>query len=154
MKERSHHSEPSRGFTLVELIIIITVAGILAVFAIPSSSSGDVDNAARQVMTDLRHAQSMASTTTRTHRFRNTNNHTYQVIDTTTNQPILSPHTNQSYNVDFDTYYDGVTFGGNYQVDFDAAGAPTAGTTSLIVQGGGRTKTIIVTATTGFIYIQ
>ena len=53
----------SRGFTLTELIVIVTILGVLSWLAYPKMAAMDeikLDTAARRLAADLRYAQSLA----------------------------------------------------------------------------------------------
>lgn len=144
-----------RGFTLIELVVVIAVVGLLIWVALPRSFTADVKlhAAARQLQWDIRYAQELAMVKGRRHQIRffsathPSPTNRYEIV-TSTGNPVKNPLTGQSaYVVDFTSGpFSGVWLDTTTAVTFDARGRPDAGYT--ITLSGGR-KGITVTAETG-----
>ena len=144
-----------RGFTLIELVILLAVMALLAWVALPRSFAGDVklSAAARQLQSDIRYAQELAMTRGQHHqiRFYGASNpsptNQYQIV-TAAGQPVLHPLTRSgSFVVDFNnTPWAGLTLDSTLTLEFDSLGRPDAAKTISLNSGA---KVITVTAETG-----
>lgn len=144
-----------RGFTLIEVVVVIAVAALLIWVALPRSFAADVklQAAARQVQSDIRYAQELAMTRGQHHQIRfyaasnPTPTNQYQIV-TVTGGPAVHPLTRSaSFVVDFNsTPWAGVQLDTTVTVEFDSLGRPNAGQT-ISLNGGA--KIITVTAETG-----
>mgnify|MGYP001814262908 FL=1 len=126
----------SRGFTLVELIMVVVLIGILAVSVVPKlvdTSAISLQGGAAMVVADIRYTQELAMSThsPKTITFA-TNDTFYTVNSQTMNLPSRVSISN------------GATF------TFNSLGEPTAGAGSSVeIQAGSSTKTITVESYTG-----
>ena len=145
------------GFTLVELILIISIIGIIASIAVPKVGTliEDVREkaVAERVVEDLNYIRNYAIAHHDT---------TWMVVDDTQNQYALfvgpssgsrtlipDPHTLASDTLDLDVDYEGVTitsvsFGGLKEVSFNYWGTPSSGGSISL-----DTRTITLIAETG-----
>ncbi|MHC4269230.1 MAG: prepilin-type N-terminal cleavage/methylation domain-containing protein [Planctomycetota bacterium] len=113
-----------KGFTIVELIIVIVIAGIMAAIAIPRMnevSEVDIYTAARQVKSEIRYAQELAMSkyTTVTITF-NGGAGTYAITGNGINP---SNGDTISGNLPDNSY---ATFDAGYAYMFNSSGVPTA----------------------------
>ncbi len=148
------------GFTMVELVLVITIIAILAVFSLPRwSASINPNAAAEQLAADIRYTQSLAMTHGQRYRLNLVAPNNYS-ITTITGTAIPSSVTGAN-TVTLDSY---VVFGtftnlpGNL-IAFDGQGIPytnAAATTALattatipVTGGGSATRTIQISPTTG-----
>lgn len=146
-----HALSCQHGFTLVELIMVMIIVGILAVFAAPRFFDADIFRSrgfADQVQASLRYAQKIAIAQRRFVCVTIAGNSLSLATGTvaTCGTPLASPS------------------GGNYVIDapasvtvtgasfhFKALGSPSAGVT-VSVTGGDMTRNIIVEAETGYVH--
>lgn len=150
-----------KGFTLIELVMIIVLLGILAVFAAPrlgnlttSNSGAFVD----KLKADIRYAQSLAMTQNRRYRvYVNTAPYSpasgYAVVYDTSGgawTPFAyasDPATGDNLSVTLNAgSFFGITVAGPAFVEFNSLGRPTAGATITVNPVG---RTITITAETG-----
>ena len=126
----------SRGFTLVELIMVIVLISIIAVSVIPKfwdTSAFSLEGGAAMVVADIRYTQelAMSSHTSKTITFA-TDDTFYTVNSQTMNLPSRV------------SISSGATF------TFNSLGEPTTGGGSSVeIQAGSSTKTITVESYTG-----
>lgn len=155
-----------RGFTLIELVMVIVIIAVLAVVVSFSSGSIRLVGAANKLMFDLRYAQQLAiSRQVRCGVSFNPSGNSYFVYIGDTGTLATDPHTGSNLSIDFDTDsdYDGISLSstnfGN-QVSFDAAGAPYNSTPVLLssqgiitLQQGSSSQTVTIEANTGEIKV-
>lgn len=145
-----------RGFTLIELVIVLVMLGTLAAYAIPRWAADDTTVAAQaaRLARDLRHAQTIAMNQGRTLSFDIQAPSGYRVTDSVT--AITDPATMQNFQITLDN---SVSVAGS-DTDFDSLGRPTSSGTLLTaprvftLSGTSRTATITVSAVTGFVSIS
>jgi len=130
----------SRGFTLVELIMVVVLIGILAVSVVPKfvdTSAFSLAGGAAMAAADIRYTQELAMGThsSKTIVFTTSNNF-YTVNSQTVNLPSRV------------TISSGATF------TFNSLGEPTTGGGTLTLSAGAETKTITVESYTGRVSVS
>jgi type II secretory pathway pseudopilin PulG len=163
----------SRGFTLVELVLLLSIIGILVLVAIPDRSAIDevsLRAAARRLASDLRYAQgeSMARRVRHGVRF-DVAGKRYAVVATGRGEPIDDPGARgHALEVDFANTpaFRGVTlvsasFDGSPEVSYDYFGVPCDLAAREIHHPGivvlacaGRTVTVEVAPGTGKVSVR
>ena len=154
----------SGGFTVVEILILVVIISIAAMIAVPlmSSSAGmQIRSAANMISADLEYAKSLAITRGQNYSVVfDTINDSYQIQDQSGN---VIPHPVKKgfdYIVDFRN--DGrlskvditdADFNLMQTIIFDLFGSPDSGG-YVRIQAGGMTATINVESVTGFISIS
>src|SRR5690349_18226209 len=82
---RTHRSTRTSGFTLVEILMVITILGVAAAIVLPQVGSRDdlrTASMARAVMADLAYVQSRSVSMQRRHYVRfDVDANTYEVLD-------------------------------------------------------------------------
>ncbi|NKE72724.1 GspH/FimT family pseudopilin [Candidatus Manganitrophus noduliformans] len=163
-----------RGFTLVEVVIVLVLLGILAVVAIPrlGNMAGTRASAtARKLQSDIAYAQSLAMTRNLPHRvYFNTAPapaNGYAVVNDANGNgnwgvdpgeyaiDPANPGANLSVTLNAGSYAGVTISGGSFAgtfVHFNTLGVPTAGGT-VIVSGGGVPITVAVQPETGSVSI-
>ena len=161
----------ARGLTLIELVLMISIVGILAVLAVPERSvfeDAKLHAAARRLVSDLRYAQSRSVSTRASHRV---------VFDpaaaryavTRDAAPVVDPaDRGRALAMDYRDHdefrgiaIESASFGGGSVVSFDVLGAPrTASGASLASPGtvvlryAGETVAVDVAPGTGLASIR
>ncbi len=150
-----------RGFTLMEVLIVVLIIGILAVTVVPmalSAASVQAVAAGRMIASDLQYAQNEAiiGQTPVTVTF-DPGRESYQLVNAS--GVLIHPITNDSYIVDFSsdskfTELDivSVNFGGETWVTFDEMGAPDVGG-SIVLQAGPHALSVDVANVTGSVTV-
>jgi len=163
----------SRGFSLTELIVIISILGILSWIAYPKMSAMDeikLDAAARRLAGDLRYAQSLAMSRRVIHGILfDPALEKYTVFAPNASTPITDPADRaRTMIVDYTsrTEFRGVlvqsaAFGTTPGVTFDYFGVPrdTAGvdlssTGTVVLSYQGQTDTVFVAPQTGMVTVR
>ena len=155
------HNCCMKGFTLVELVIVISVMGILAAVAAPRFSNGDIFETrgdAGLVSATLRYAQKTAIAQRRNVYVIHTNTTPDKIslcFDTACNQVLINPETTAAFvmtsskNVDWSS--------GNASLGFDSLGqpVPTNATANYQVtnrKNNAQSVMVVVEANTGYIH--
>jgi len=161
-----------RGFTIIELMIVLVILGIAAAIAVPmmsSAASMQLRSAVNMVAADLEYAKSMSIATGQYYRVAfDTAQNRYEVQDPS-GAVIQHPVSKKNYVVSFgddgrlnQVTIQSVTSGAAAlsEVCFDYLGTPRSSTAELAnpvvvtLQAGGATRTVTVAAVTGFISVN
>lgn len=159
-------STQDHGFSLVELVAIISIVGILAFVAVPrflNKSVIDVSVMAEQLANDIRYTQSLAMTSGQGNRIELTAT-TYK-ITTSAGGPVVHPVTGSSAAISLSNvslgFYDPPLASG--YVAFDGKGVPYSNivTGSVLtipatirLTAGANTRDVVVSPQTGRVIIQ
>lgn len=163
----------ARGFTLVELVLIISILGLLVVIAVPNRSGVDdvsLRAASRKLASDLRYAQGQSIARRIRHGVRfEVGEKRYEVVATGRGEPIEDPGARgHALVVSFKnpSAAHGVTlvsasFDGSPEVSFDSFGVPSniAGREIrrpglIVLACGGMTSTVEVAPGTGKVTVR
>lgn len=151
------HATPAAGFTLVELVVVLLIMSIPAVYAVvtsPSSAEATLSQQAQLLARNLRHAQTLAMTWGRPLRVT-AGGGAYAVacvsagVAPCDTNPVVDPATRQPFSVSL-AY--GVTVSGP-TVDFDSHGRPSGGGTYTLSATGATDRTVVLSALTGFVSV-
>lgn len=152
------------GFTIVEIVIVVVIISIAALIAVPMMSSAaslQIRSAANMVAADLEYARSMAISRGQNYSVVfDQAAESYKIVDQLGNTIQHPVKKGFDYVIDFknDSRLNRVditsaVFDTDQTVVFDCLGSPDTGG-SVVLQAGGETKTITVEPVTGFISIQ
>lgn len=150
------HALTQRGFTLIELVIVLVLLGAMAAIALPRWAPADTTVAAQadRLGRDLRHAQIMAMQQGRTLTLDIQTASTYRVADSGSST-VTDPATQQPFAISMEN---SVTVSGA-DTEFDSLGRPVSGGTLLTVQraftisGSTTVATVTVSPVTGFVSV-
>jgi MSHA pilin protein MshC len=145
-----------RGFTLIELVIVLVILSIMAAFALPRMATTDTTVAAQadRLARDLRHAQAMAMNQGRTLSFDIQAPAAYRVADSGTT--VTDPASMEAFLITLDN---GVTVAGT-DIDFDSLGRPASAGTLLsapriyTLSGTSKTASVTLSPVTGFVSVS
>ncbi|EKD51485.1 MAG: hypothetical protein ACD_62C00244G0003 [uncultured bacterium] len=149
-----------RGFTIIELVVVIAILGVLSVAAVTMTfdfKRSYVEVAAQKTRSDIEHARSLAMTKKGTiyGAFFNDATDTYTVYQTAIATPVEDPLTKQNLIENFSKWSGVSITGGDYTVEFNQLGAPTVGGGGGVqLTDGTNTKIISVTAVTGKVSVE
>lgn len=122
-----------RGYTIIELVLIIIIVGTLAYVFVPRSSIDDTRAAAagRKLLADLRYAQQLANTTQSRSGMVITANSYSVFTNNASASTVTDPFTGGLFTVNMTGNFAGVTLSTgitNGIVRFDSLGVPYQGT--------------------------
>lgn len=149
-----------RGFTLVELIVVIVVIGIVATYATMRNGSAatfTLPSQADSLARDLRHVQALATTWNRSLRVSTTAgaNGSWSVSCVNAGaspcnaSPVVDPATGAAFSA---SVQKGLVLAGPTTFDVDSQGRPAAsGTWTVSIEGS--TKTVAVASPTGYVSV-
>ena len=162
----------NRGFTLVELVVVLLVIGILAFFVLPRTSQNTLElwSQAEQLATDIRYAQTLSMTrgaalgnqgryciffTATGYQFRHNSNSYATPCTTAVNHPATG---STAAIVLSGTAVGPANLTGNY-LEFDTKGQPTSFTAPLLnatvtLNATGGPRTVVVSPVTGKATVQ
>lgn len=148
------------GFSLIELVLVISLVGIMSVYAVPAMlnmGAINLDGASRVVESDIRYAQNLATTTGQTHGFRTlaaTGENPiiqYEVYNSVTGAVVSSPYDHLPMSENLEESYNGVEFGSVVDIRFDDIGTPNfvsgSGDVPMATEDGESNKTVTVSST-------
>ena len=142
-----------KGFTIVELVLVIAALGILATAAIvfsPSPGTTRLDAAVRQVMSDIAYAQQCATMSNVTCGATFVAGGSYTVYRGTTATPLTNPLTKQPMVITLTLQYSGIYLSNGFTVEFNRFGMPTTGGGGTVkVTDGTNSRAISVEVNTG-----
>ena len=161
------------GFTLVELVLLISILGILAVLAVPEQSvlqEAKLHAAARRLVSDLRYAQSRTMASRTVHRVVfDPERERYAVTAPDRTTPVADP-ADRKRDLAMDYQANGefrgvsvtsASFGGKAEVAFDYLGTPRTASGAALREPGrvvldceGMTVEVEVVPGTGLVRIR
>ena len=161
-----------RGFTLIELVMIIVILGILALTAVPkatTTSSIRLQAACQKIASDLRYAQEMSMA--QQVRFGisfDTANEAYFAYRVNIATKAIDPQTRNDFDISFIQLneFKGIDIAStnfSNKMKFDSIGAPydgngvilsSQGIITLQTQGGAYSRTVRIEPKTGKVSIQ
>ena len=161
-----------RGFTLVELVMIIVILGIMALAVIPRTAAGSrvkLEAASQKIASDLRYAQGMSlAQQVRFGISFDIANEAYFVYRVNVSTKAMDPQTRNDFDISFNQLnefkgIDIVSASFSDKVEFDSTGAPydgnavilsSQGIITLQTTDGAYSRTVRVEPKTGKVSIQ
>lgn len=147
-----------RGFTLIELVIVVATVAILAAIAIPRMAGTlarrRIEFAAGRVVSDLRLAQRQArlSSASRTVQFDVASN-SYRLLGVPSLNGPSGEYTVRLTDTPYEVSVVSASFGGDARLIFDGYGVPDSGG-SVVLGSGGNQATISVDPASGTATVQ
>lgn len=147
----------SKGFTIIELVMVLLIAAVLSVVAVTvimDTGSNVIDLAARKLAYDIGYVRNRAMTSSKPHKiYLNTPDRFSAGFGNYT--LITNPDDNTNFDYNLSTRYSGVSFFRNYSAKFDSLGMQKFnGMTSITLTAGTKTKAIKIVPNTGRVYVQ
>ncbi|MFY9316577.1 MAG: GspH/FimT family pseudopilin [Burkholderiales bacterium] len=145
---------PSLGFTLIELVVVIGIATILAAFAVAriNTASFDTEGYANQVRAAIRYAQKIAISQRRNVTVTVSASAVSLTYPAPISEPVQMPPGTDDFTVGKPSgaAISGTLSGGSFT--FSALGKPSAGGTIIVSGGDISPITITVEAETGYVH--
>jgi len=152
---------PRSGFSLLELVAVLAIVGLLAVFVAPRITASQgiaLSVVAAQLAANVRHAQTLAMSRGQRYRINLTPN-SYQITDmggapivqplsSGTAPIVVSPAVLSGYNPPMTSGY--LAFDGRGVPYIDPA-TPLAGTATITITSGADVATVVVAPETGHV---
>ncbi|MGR3302912.1 MAG: GspH/FimT family pseudopilin [Candidatus Scalindua sp.] len=135
----------AEGFSIIELIIIIVIAGIMMAVAIPKLANNTIDlySVAGQVKSDIRYTQELAMSKYRQTTITfNSGDDTYTITSSGSSESKSLPDRSKA------------TFNTTISFTFNSSGEPIGGGGTLTISSGGSNKQIMVSSITGRATVQ
>jgi len=161
-----------KAVTLIELVILITILGILALVAVPNIDSyfyAKLNSCAQKINADIRYTQYLSIAEHKTYgmEFDVANNY-YRVYDPDTGDLAKDPYTRTDMEMDLDTSleYTGISIAGvnidsSDEIRFTSLGEPLndsgadlSSTGVITLSYKGRSKQISIYPVTGWVEVQ
>ncbi len=150
-----------RGFTLVELILVIVIVGVLAVYAAPrfDRDAFDVASAADELIEAIRYTQEMAMSHSgidddgdgNPDNYRITlsgGGYTVSLVDSNSTTNVPNPVTNAA---SYTESWSGISLGPATTINFDSRGRPDLGAdVTITLSRSGESATVDIERATGF----
>lgn len=167
------HNARMRGFTLIELVVVLLLVGILAIFAVPRMSQNTIElsGQAEQVARDVRYAQTLSMTrgaalgsqgryciffTATGYQLRNNANSYATPCSTAVNHPATG--STAAIVLSGSTAVSTANLTGGY-AEFDTKGQPTsftapAANATITLTATGGPRTVVISPVTGKVTVQ
>jgi len=162
LKPSQHAMMKNRGFTLVELVVVILLLAILAFTVIPRFSRGTIGLGGKvdQLASDLRYVQSLSMTRGERHCLNVVSSSSYVIRNNNCTDAVIHPATGSSNPITVsDVSITATNLSVTDKIEFDGKGRPTTFTPSscdtvISVIGDGETRTVSLCPETGRVAVQ
>ena len=137
----------AKGFSIIELIIVVVIAGIMMAVAIPKLANSNIDlySVAGQVKSDIRYTQELAMSKYAIRKIVFDGGYDTYAIKDSLDQTIESKELPKRSKATFNT---------TISFTFNSSGEPIGGGGTLTISSGGSNKQIMVSSITGRATVQ